>query len=894
LQARDLELSENKKSLKENERQLQAKIASIEKLEAQIRGLEDEIKNEKEKHRLTKNEKDDLNSKLHQLERDAEKQKISIEDLRETIGQLKKNLQTQAKKYCDDKEELGRQLRGSEEQARKLQETIKNVDARLAKKDEELESIMAAGDINRQIIDLLDTIKKKESKIQELKEEATRKETEHGSIQNERNTLLERIHELEQNASLIKNEHEKRVKRLEEEIVQLRKQIDEQAQNCIEARAELSTCQNEYEAQFTKLRAETSSDLTQSRKRFDELQKEIQVLNGNLEVKDKELARMGKALDDTEKRISNSRDVVEKRYSIIENLPIDVATVKSTLDDIQRMISEQQQNAYNEKTNSGSLHSDEDARRGDSKNFTELGNQVRKLERAITEQCAKNDSQIKVGALQDEIMNLQRSGALLQAEINIAQARRNDAEADAAKWIGEYKLLENRMRKAEAQNQFLDAKLKVELEGQESVNRNYEGLRADSSISALMTQIGENSKALSQFFDQYKGDVDQVKSLHSRLEALRAELREVESRVDICTGVLGSTSVHSLPGLVNLGIRQPDDKVEGKIVKKVSLLIEKALLKIRSLEAALAAKESEAELAALQCEMTIQEADRMHPPLWKEVQSSPRAATPGSEPEISFHTPESINRRIEQCKTGPIKGIDDTQHKHKDSPVNLYPPLPLSADTKSASTQTRNPQPGKGLAIDGTAVAPRTCTHKAHAPEVLVEKIAADVDKSFSDLEQFRLSVLLHQLSAILSIGKTSSVLKPLLSAGYIYPLAKIGKRNLALLNDAIEAESLPAPEPLEVLLHKALGGMKFKRRQVFSGASLQTYVVIFEIFIDLKRTMYNAKHGIHKERAEETMVSEQHRPTNRSLRAAATRNIPVIKVRARLKSGEAMSPTQD
>jgi hypothetical protein len=86
---------------------------------------------------------------------------------------------------------------------------------------------------------------------------------------------------------------------------------------------------------------------------------------------------------------------------------------------------------------------------------------------------------------------------------------------------------------------------------------------------------------------------------------------------------------------------------------------------------------------------------------------------------------------------------------------------------------------------------------------------------------------------------------------------------------------------------------MKFKRRQVFSGASLQTYVVIFEIFIDLKRTMYNAKHGIHKERAEETMVSEQHRPTNRPLRAAG-RDIPVIKVRARLKSGEAMSPTQD
>lgn len=92
--------------------------------------------------------------------------------------------------------------------------------------------------------------------------------------------------------------------------------------------------------------------------------------------------------------------------------------------------------------------------------------------------------------------------------------------------------------------------------------------------------------------------------------------------------------------------------------------------------------------------------------------------------------------------------------------------------------------------------------------------------------------------------------MKPLRSAGYIYPLAMIGKSILAPLNKVIEVESAQAPEPLLGLLRKALGGMKFKRRQVFSSASLATYALIFKIVINLKRTMCNGKDGIHTERA--------------------------------------------
>jgi hypothetical protein len=115
--------------------------------------------------------------------------------------------------------------------------------------------------------------------------------------------------------------------------------------------------------------------------------------------------------------------------------------------------------------------------------------------------------------------------------------------------------------------------------------------------------------------------------------------------------------------------------------------------------------------------------------------------------------------------------------------------------------------------------------------------------------------------------------MKPLRSAGYIYPLAKIGKGILAPLNKVIEVESAQAPEPLLGLLREALGGMKSKRRQVLSSASLPTYAIIFKIVINLKQTMCNGKDGIHTERAGGIRVSELQKPTNRPLQAAAKDN---------------------
>jgi hypothetical protein len=328
---------------------------------------------------------------------------------------------------------------------------------------------------------------------------------------------------------------------------------------------------------------------------------------------------------------------------------------------------------------------------------------------------------------------------------------------------------------------------------------------------------------------------------------------------------------------VNPGIAQPDEKVEWRIAKKVSLLIEKAQLKVRNLESALEAKESEAELAALQSEMAVQEADPMHPCVWEKVPSSPRVGTPGSEPDISFHTPESVHRPIKQCKSEVTEGIEGTQYTHKDSSLNLYPPLPRT-HTKPEPAQAMDSQPVKRLATDRPVLAQRTGKYKARKPGVLEENASVDVDKSLSDLEGFRMTVLLYQLSVILPTEKISAALKPLAKSDHIYSLKKIGKRNLDQLNKIADIESTQAPEPLEVRLRKALAGMKMKRQQLFSGASLQTYLVIFEIFIDLKQSMYTEKHSNPKGRAQRTILPEQVKLATRPIRTRNARDGPTAK----------------
>ncbi|CZR49634.1 uncharacterized protein FPRO_14887 [Fusarium proliferatum ET1] len=817
------------KNLKENERILQEKITSINDLERKIKASEDDATREKQDKQLMENEKNELTLRLCEFEKvaraNSEKIKKQIQDLQERNLKLKSDVEEQAKEHNQKKEKADKRLKDLTKQVHNLEDEIKNARASLADKDQELQSMKTAHDISEQVTGLQDTIERKESEISTLKEKTTEQAAEQESMRSERENLLSQVADLHQMRNSIKKAHGNSVKLLVVEVARLWNQLHTQAQSCIETKAELSTCRNEHASQLTKL-AELS-ELTQSRNELYNLQKQ-------LEVKDKELARTKKLLNQTEERTANLQDETEKSHSIIENLPLSVASLQSTVDGIQRMVSAQQQSTCNATPNCGSLQPEKGAHNDDSKSFAELRDQIQNLEHFIVERWAKNDMETKVRELQDKIMNLERSGDLLKAEVVIAAARRDDAEAEAAKWVGKHKLLEDRLRKTQVQ-QVVDAKLKVESEGQESINRIYEVSRADSSIPALMTEISESNKTLSLFFEQYKSDVDQFKSLHRRLETLAAELRDVENRVDNCIGVLGSTSGDSYPGIVDSGTGQLGEVVERRIAKKVSVLIEKVQLKIQNLESALEAKESEVELAALQSEMTVQEAGPMHTSLWKEVPSSPRVGTPKSEPDLSFHTPESIHTPISQHREG-IKG---SQYGHEDSAFDIYPPLPVRKHTQPVPTQTMDGQLDKGLAIDQPVLMQRPRRSKACKLGVSEENAAVDTEKSLLHLERFRMTVLLHQLSAILPSEEVYASLEILTKSGHIYSWTKIGKHNQDRLNKLAGVESAQVPETFEVQVHNALAGMKVKRQPLFPDASLPIYIHIFKIFADLKQNTY-------------------------------------------------------
>ncbi|KLP17758.1 Uncharacterized protein LW94_13669 [Fusarium fujikuroi] len=851
------------KNLKENERILQEKIASINDLERKIKASEDDATREKQDKQLVENEKDELTLRLCEFEKvaraNSEKIKKQIQDLQERNLKLKSDVEEQAKEHNQKKEKANKRLKDLTRQVHNLEDEIKNARASLADKDQELQSMKTAHDISEQITGLQDTIERKESEISTLKEKTTEQAAEQESMRSERENLLSQVADLHQMRKSSKKAHGNSVKLLVVEVARLWNQLDTQAQSCIETKAELSTCRNEHASQLTKL-AELS-ELTQSRNELYNLQKQ-------LEVKDKELARTKKLLIQTEERTANLQDETEKIHSIIENLPLSVASLQSTVDGIQRMVSAQQQSTCNATPNCGSLQAEKGAHNDDSKSFAELRNQIQNLEHFIVERWAKNDMETKIRELQDKIMNLERSGDLLKAEVVIAAARRDDAEAEAAKWVGKHKLLEDRLRKTQVQ-QVVDAKLKVESEGQESINRIYEVSRADSSIPALMTEISESNKTLSLFFEQYKSDVDQFKSLHRRLETLDAELRDVESRVDNCIGLLGSTSGDSYPGIVDSGTGQLGEVVERRIAKKVSVLIEKVQLKIQNLESALEAKESEVELAALQSEMTVQEAGPMHTSLWKEVPSSPRVGTPKSEPDLSFHTPESIHTPINQHREG-IKG---SQYGHEDSAFDIYQPLPVRKHTQPVPTQTRDGQLDKGLAIEQPVLMQRPRRSKACKLGVSEENAAVDMEKSLLHLERFRMTVLLHQLSAILPSEEVYASLEILTKSGHIYSWTKIGKHNQDRLNKLAGVESAQVPETFEVQVHNALAGMKVKRQPLFPDASLPIYIHIFKIFADLKQNTYAGNHSNPKGRVQRMALPARNKLTKQPMRTRDPRD---------------------
>ncbi|KAI3560782.1 hypothetical protein IWW34DRAFT_879476, partial [Fusarium oxysporum f. sp. albedinis] len=266
-----------------------------------------------------------------------------------------------------------------------------------------------------------------------------------------------------------------------------------------------------------------------------------------------------------------------------------------------------------------------------------------------------------------------------------------------------------------------------------------------------------------------ESDVNQGKLLHGRLEALHAELQEIETRVDICAGELRLVSVHLVPNFPKYNISQPDEGPEGRVAKKVRCLIEQALLKLPRFESQLAAMKpiepNEVDIDARNC------IDNMH------ILPLRRAGTLGSDTEQTLYNTEQ----------SPV--VSPERHS-TDGP----------ADTIVVASGTTDYQ---------------------HVG-ALEERKTPDVDETSLRLETFRLTVLLHPLSAISSTGDEASLtLKSLLKVKTVYSPEMLKNSDLASIDSAIEATRKSKASP-----SKALDRMKFQGKQVFSEPWLETYKI--------------------------------------------------------------------
>ncbi|EGU76862.1 hypothetical protein FOXB_12629 [Fusarium oxysporum f. sp. conglutinans Fo5176] len=270
-----------------------------------------------------------------------------------------------------------------------------------------------------------------------------------------------------------------------------------------------------------------------------------------------------------------------------------------------------------------------------------------------------------------------------------------------------------------------------------------------------------------QLKDELLSDVNQGKLLHGRLEALHAELQEIETRVDICAGELRLVSVHLVPNFPKYNISQPDEGPEGRVAKKVRCLIEQALLKLPRFESQLAAKKpiepNKVDIDARNCMDNMQ------------IAPLRRAGTLGSDTEQTLYNTEQ----------SPV--VSPERHS-TDGP----------ADTIVVASGTTDYQ---------------------HVG-ALDERKTPDVDETSLRLETFRLTVLLHPLSAISSTGDEASLtLKSLLKVKTVYSPEMLENSDLASIDSAIEAT-----RKSKASLSRALDRMTFQGRQVFSEPWLETY----------------------------------------------------------------------
>ncbi|EXK82276.1 hypothetical protein FOQG_13410 [Fusarium oxysporum f. sp. raphani 54005] len=193
-------------------------------------------------------------------------------------------------------------------------------------------------------------------------------------------------------------------------------------------------------------------------------------------------------------RIRKKQDELWKATKDLGELRQFLSTVKTEIDSMHRMMPAPEQAASVEKKNPRS----------------------------------SNNSDTGIGDEQGEMAKLRESVSLLEA-------RMEGVLDEAAESQTENKRLKDELGKARSENLSLEVKLRDE------------GHQLNSQLADLIMKVNKNSEVLNLFSDHCKSDASQVKVLHGRLEAFRAELLEIETRVDMCADELQLASVHLLP-----------------------------------------------------------------------------------------------------------------------------------------------------------------------------------------------------------------------------------------------------------------------------------------------------------------------------------------------------------
>ncbi|KAM0364339.1 hypothetical protein ACHAPK_010726 [Fusarium culmorum] len=769
--------------------------------------------------------------KIQRLKVELEKQQKNFNSEKEQLTRIMAELKSSLEKQSSEEKKKGEMMTSLDEQLAKIGKEFKNLEAQLSMKSKEVEE--CAG--------LEERFKEKLNEIRKLNEKYTTKEAEVDTLQatvnkqlkekekltsalthnikigqdkvdrltRERTKIDDEVKKLKANEAETKGKIgglNKELAATKEELVRL-KTIHENHKRADHDIARKEKTINELQEQVKKVK-ENFQTLQEELSTCKEKMKEQEQFNQNIEDKKKEAERRQEQIVGLRKEFETLRERDEKVYNLQQTMSSDLASVRSALDMLKTEPNGQQGHGNDLSVVSAVLLSVETTLKYDTSKLIELGHKIDAMECLMRERSSTSSAESEISKLRSQFITLERM-APLQIELKLTQASLENVRKEKEELEIEKKILRDRLQNTQVEKEC-------------------------PNISILARQVKDSSTTLNQFFDRYKQDFDKSEALQVELEGLRRELRQIECKVDTYSEELHLAGV-PLPRTFDTSpVPLQGRNEEGHVMYKFSYLAKWAVGRIREMGAELEKKETEAELTRLERSMAVDENNKTNTPFVHRDPSRSTVATPVSEHDTTFFTPDkdttehcgikSISHSARQHTSKRRGSIGEAQYgKQKNSP-STYPSLPALPATKSMATQTDTPQPDSELATHRAA---RSHTRVDKPNTVLMEglKISADFGGSFADGEKLRLSVLLHQISAMRTSGKIHDDVKTALKYKHIYQMPKQNKIWFQQLDQLFDKKRS---------LRNVLGDMRVKGATIFPGPLLDIYTIIFETLIGL------------------------------------------------------------